>query len=80
MTKVVENYGETMAQMIESQNAQKTDVSSKAAQLQAQATQLQQEKAQVESDLNKTEAAFSDLHRKYEKLKEILGKSCRSSC
>lgn len=35
--------------------------------------QLTAQKTQLEEDLRATETAFSDLHKKYEKTKEIIG-------
>ena len=69
----MENYSATLTEMIEAQDNKKSGDSQQVAELQAQVTALKQDKAQVEVDLNKTEVAFSDLHRKYEKLKEVLG-------
>ena len=72
-SRVVESYNQTLTEMVESQAKQESGVSTKVTQLEQQLTTVRQEKAHVEIDLNKTEAAFSDLHRKYEKLKEVLG-------
>ncbi len=72
--KVVETYSATLTQMIEAENAKKAGATQQVNELQAQLSTLKQEKSQVEVDLNKTEMAFSDLHRKYEKLKEVLGR------
>lgn len=71
--RVVENYSVTLTQMLEQQDQKKGESSEQVAALQAQVSSLKQEKSHVEVDLNKTEVAFSDLHRKYEKLKEVLG-------
>ena len=60
--------------MIEQQDSSQAGAS-QVTELQSQVAALKQEKGQVETDLSKTEAAFSDLHRKYEKLKEVLGAS-----
>ena len=68
----MEHYSATLTEMIENQKHQKAEAH-QVTELQAQVSALKQEKAQVEIDLNKTEVAFSDLHRKYEKLKEVLG-------
>ncbi len=68
--------------MIEAQDSKKQEGGEQVAALQAQVSALKSEKSQVEVDLNKTEIAFSDLHRKYEKLKEVLGlgRGCVGSC
>lgn len=89
LSRVVEEYGAAMRKMVESQkqdnHAEKIKVGNVPAQtpcaslpslclncffLQA----LQAERDQVEEDLRSTEKAFSDLHRKYEKAKEVIGK------
>eukprot|EP00049_Salpingoeca_infusionum_P022593 m.7699 g.7699 ORF g.7699 m.7699 type:complete len:287 (+) comp5275_c0_seq1:47-907(+) len=57
MTKVVEDYAKAMEEMIQKQS-EKTDTSGKSATL--------------EEDLRATEKAFSDLHRKYERAKEVI--------
>eukprot|EP00051_Salpingoeca_urceolata_P031821 m.13112 g.13112 ORF g.13112 m.13112 type:complete len:412 (+) comp4458_c0_seq1:82-1317(+) len=64
MTTVVEEYGTAMAKIVENQGAGEKD-------LEQEVEQLQLEKQQVEGDLRKTETAFSDLHHKYEKLKDL---------
>eukprot|EP00042_Codosiga_hollandica_P045751 m.469901 g.469901 ORF g.469901 m.469901 type:complete len:317 (+) comp57092_c0_seq1:6-956(+) len=72
MTQVVENYSQTMSEMIEKENRAAGASAARLAALEQQVSSVRQEKTQVEIDLNKTEAAFSDLHKKYEKLKDLI--------
>eukprot|EP00054_Salpingoeca_dolichothecata_P014872 m.84653 g.84653 ORF g.84653 m.84653 type:complete len:434 (+) comp21206_c0_seq2:60-1361(+) len=65
MTTVVEEYQQAMSKMIETTESDKHGSSE-------ELTKLKRELEQTTEDLNKTETAFSDLHRKYEKAKEII--------
>lgn len=63
MTTVVEEYSRALSDMIAQQNKTGAD--------EAMAN-LKREKEQTEDDLRKTETAFSDLHAKYSKSKELM--------
>eukprot|EP00911_Craspedida_sp_UC1_P001256 UC1_evm2s946 len=65
MTEVVEEYSEAMGKMIQQQQSDKDGESKLVA-------KLRSDIQQGEDDLRKTETAFSDLHRKYEKTKGIV--------
>lgn len=62
----MEEYGEAMGKMIDASEENKSGHSDRV-------KQLEKEKEQAEEDLRKTETAFSDLHHKYEKTKELVG-------